>query len=344
MSTLKNITIKDVARECGLSTASVSYVLNNKKPMPEATKKLVFDTAKKLNYSPSYTARSLVMKKSNLFGIVIPQTEPGSAMVFDNPFYTEILSSIEFNARKSGYHIIISGTEADETYLKLAIQRNLDGIILIGAYPKDFYVGLRDSKIPIVLVDSYIEEHRFHSVKINDRLGGYKATKYLIENGHRQIAFVSGQIKEGGVHKHRFDGYCDALEEFKIPIKKENILTFETGFEKGMILAEKLTELKDVTGAFCTADILAMGLIKKLLEMGKKIPDDLSVVGFDNLNVSKYYPFGITTINQNIFEKGKVAVELLIESINQPNLGKRDVILPVEIVERGSVVDINHKK
>lgn len=130
-----NVTIKDVASEARLSIATVSYVLNQKENLPEETKKLV--------YVRNYSARSLVSKTSILIGVVIPQVEPGKEMMFENPFYSEILSSIEYNARKRGYHVMISGSNADENYFKLANQRNLDGVILIGVYSENFFRGMK---------------------------------------------------------------------------------------------------------------------------------------------------------------------------------------------------------
>ena len=207
---MNNITIKDVAKETGLSTATVSYAINGKKSLPEETLKIVFDAIEKLGYVKNYSASSLAGNTSNLIGVVIPQTEPGKAMVFENPFYSEILSSIEYNARQKGYHVIVSGTNADEKYFNLANQRNLDGIIIIGVYSADFYEGLKKSNIPIVLVDSYLNTHNYDLVKLDDFLGGYKATRYLIDHGHKKIAFISGTLKEGGVNVARFDGYKKA--------------------------------------------------------------------------------------------------------------------------------------
>lgn len=334
---MKRVTIKDIAQETGLSIATVSYVLNGKNNVLEETKSIVNDAAKKLGYVRNFSARSLVMNRSNLIGVVIPQTEPGSAMVFENPFYSEMLSSIEFHARQIGYHVIVSGTDADEKYYNLARERNLDGIIIIGAYSNSFYEGLKNSNIPIVMVDSYIEEQQFKSVKLEDCQGAYLATSYLIEHGHTDIAFLAGNLKDHGVGERRLEGYEKALNEHNIPFKKENILTLNTDFDSGRKLGKRLVETTKATAAFCVADILAFGLMKELNSMGIRIPEDISVMGFDNLKIGEYCSPGLTTVGQNIFEKGEKAVELLINSIEEKENNVKEIILPTTIVERESV-------
>lgn len=331
------VTIKDIAKETGLSIATVSYVLNGKDNVLEETKKIVQDAADQLGYIKNYSARSLVMNTSNLIGVVIPQTEPGHAMVFENPFYSEILSSIEYHARLIGYHVIVTGTDADEKYYNLAKERNLDGIIIIGAYPDEFYDGLKTTRTPIVLVDSYIEGEHFHSVTINDIEGAYSATQYLIDNGHKDIAFISGGFKNGGVCEKRCQGYRNALKDSRIEVKKENIITEYTDFDSGMHMAKKMIQETNVTAVFCSADILALGVIKQLTEMGIKIPEDISIMGFDNLGIARYSTPGLTTVGQDVFEKGKMAVELIQKGIHTKNIETQEIVLKTKIVIRESV-------
>lgn len=334
---MSRITIKDVAREAGVSTATVSYVMNGKKSIPTQTQELVFSAAEKLGYVSDYSARSMRLNQSNLIGVIIPQTEPGRQMVFENPFYSEILSSIEYNARQSGYHVIVSGTNADETYLKLARQRNLDGIIVIGMYQGESYEELRKTNIPIVLIDSYVDDHYFHSIRIDDRYAGYIATRHLIENGHRRIAFLSGALKEGGVMQQRLAGYADALREYGLPLDPALILEENVGFDAGRHLARCMCKLSDVTAAFCAADIIAAGVIKELNEKERLIPERYSIVGVDNLNLASYSIPGLTTVGQNVYQKGATAVQLIIEAIADPCTGKQERVLPIKLIERESV-------
>ena len=199
----KRATIKDVANEAQVSPATISYVLNNKESISAETKERVLEAIKRLNYVPNLSARSLAANTSKLIGVLIPQTEDSSMLMFNNPFYSEIIGGIEYGARVNGYHVLISGTNADESYLRLAKERNLDGIIIIGMYPDDFFNELKKTQIPIVLIDSYCSDHYFHSVQINDRYGAYIATKYLLDKGHRSVALIAGEVKKNGVVEKR---------------------------------------------------------------------------------------------------------------------------------------------
>ena len=337
---MRKVTIKDVATETGLSIATVSYAMSGKKVLPPETVKLVTDAIEKLGYVKNISASSLVSNKSNLIGVVIPQTEPGRAMVFENPFYSEMLSSIEYNARLQGYHVIVSGTNADEKYFTLAKQRNMDGVIVIGAYPEDFYEGLNRSNIPIVLVDSYLDNHEYKEVKLDDVYGGYIATKYLIDHGHKKIAFMSGKVKDGGVSARRYQGYINALKENDIPVKPDYIFHGNVDFEEAGILAKKIVEKTDCTAIFCMADIMAVGTINELNRLNVKIPDQISVIGFDNLNIANYCTPGLTTIGQDIFMKGKMAVDMLSKAIGEKEMQQEECVLPVEVVERESVASV----
>ncbi len=331
-------TIKDVAREANVSPATISYVLNGKESISEETKLRVHKAMEKLNYIPNLSARGLVKNTSKLIGVVIPQTEPGSTLLFNNSFYSEIMSSIEYYARIQGYHVLISATDANESYFKLAKQRNLDGIIIIGAYPDCFFMDIKKTQIPIVIIDSYFEDHYFHSIQINDRYGGYIATKHLLDKGHRRIGIFTGCIKEGGVVKKRYDGYVDALKEYGLPVKQTDIFEGTVDFDSGLKLAKNLLDKKsDITAVFCIADILAIGAMKEFHNRGVRIPEDISIMGFDDLVISRYVSPSLSTIHQNIEEKGESAVRLLLNSMNGAQSGKQELILPISLIERDSV-------
>lgn len=338
------VTLKDVAKKADVSSATVSYVLNGKKSISAETKKRVWDAIESLDYVPDLSARSLTMRDSKLIGVVVPQTEPGSKLMFQNNFYSEILGSIEYHARLHGYHVIISATDANESYMTLAKERNLDGIIVIGMYPDEFYQQMKKTRIPIVLIDSYCDDHYYHNIRIDDAYGSYLATKYVLEQGHRKIAFFSGQLKENGVMKKRLIGYQQALAEKQVPFCPEYVFEGKIDYDSGIQLAENLLDAKlPATAVVAAADILAMGAMKGFYERGVKVPDDLSVMGFDDLEISKYLTPGLTTIKQEISQKGERAVEMLFKNIQEPNLTKQEQILPVSIVERSSVKSIKQK-
>lgn len=331
-------TLKDVAQLAGVSTAAVSYALSGKRPISEETKRRIQAAVEQLDYVPDLNARGLSMRDSKLIGVVIPQTEPGDRLMFQNSFYSEVLGSIEYYARQNGYHILISATDANESYLTLAMKRNLDGIIVIGMYPDEFYQEMKKTKIPIVLIDSYCNDHYYHNIRIDDAYGSYLAARYLLENGHREIAFFVGQLKESGVMKKRLLGYQQALQEFEVPYREEYVFEGQVDYESGITLANRLLQSQlPVTGIVAAADILAIGVMKGLYENGKKIPEDYSIVGFDDAEASRYLTPGLTTIRQQISLKGQRAVELLLKHIEDPALPKQEEILPLQLVQRESV-------
>ena len=337
----KRITMKDVAKEAGVSVATISYVLNGKESISEETKERVMVAIKKLNYVPNLAARSLVNQSSGLIGVVIPQTEDSNMLMFNNPFYSEMIGSIEYQARIQGYQILISGTDADEGYIRMAKERSLDGIIIIGMYPDHFYNELKKFNIPIVLVDSYCEDHYFHSVQVNDRYGAYIATKYLIDHGHRSIGLLAGMLKCRGVVEMRYNGYCDALKEYGIPHRSDLIFESKVDYKSGMEMGEQVIKSsRRPTALFATADIMAIGAIKRMTQLGASVPEDISVIGFDDLNIAEYFNPGLTTVRQEIKRKGQEAARIILECIGNPSAGKQEIILPLSIVERESVLSI----
>lgn len=335
-------TLKDVAQLAGVSTATVSYALSGKRTISEETKRRINEAIAQLDYVPDLNARGLSMRDSKLIGVVVPQTEPGDRLMFQNSFYSEVLGSIEYYARQQGYHILISATDANESYLTLAKKRNLDGIIVIGMYPDDFYQQMKKTQIPIVLIDSYCNDHYYHNIRIDDAYGSYLATRYMLDNGHEHIAFFAGQLKENGVMKKRLLGYQQALSEFKVPYRKEYIFEGQIDYNSGIDLANKLMGSGlPATGVVAAADILAIGAAKGFFEAGKHIPDDYSVIGFDDVEISQYMTPGLTTVRQQISLKGQKAVELLLKHIEDPTLPKQEEILPLQLVVRGSVKKLN---
>ena len=334
-------TLKDVARRAGVTTATVSYALSGKRPISEATKQRVMAAIAELDYVPDLNARGLSMRDSKLIGVVVPQTEPGERLMFQNSFYSEVLGSIEYYARQQGYHILISATDANESYLTLAKKRNLDGIIVIGMYPDEFYQQMKKTQIPIVLIDSYCNDHYYHNIRIDDAYGSYLATRYMLECGHTEIAFFAGQIKENGVMKKRLLGYQQALEEFHVPFQEAYIFEGQIDYASGIALANRLLDAGlPVTGVVAAADILAIGAAKGFFERGKRVPDDYSLIGFDDVEISRYLTPGLTTVHQQISLKGQKAVELLLKHIEDPSLPKQEEILPLQLVVRGSVKKI----
>lgn len=349
-SVKKQVSVRDVAREAGVSPATVSYILNDTPGLsftPE-TRQRVLAAAEKLHYVANQAAKTLGsgraegIVQSKLIGVVIPQTEnkrKESHIMFGNPFYGTFLSAVELEARRAGYQLILSGTNPGQSYIDIAKSRTLDGVIILGAYPSDDEAEYKKYKIPAVLVDCYgSSDSFFYSVRTDDRLGGYLATKYLIEQGHRRIAIVTGELKAHGVNSERYLGYLDALREAGLTPSQDDVFEGLVGYDHGLEAAKTLARThRDLTALFATADITAIGLINGLHEAGLRVPEDVSVIGFDDVEYAKMCYPGLTTIRQNIMEKGRQSARLMIEAVQDHSLPRAEWIIPMELIERGTV-------
>lgn len=350
----KQVSIKDVAREAGVSPATVSYILNATPGLsftPETCER-VMSAAEKLHYVANQAAKTLGSSRtegivqSKLIGVVIPQTGNDSIespIKFGHTFYGTFISAVELEVRKAGYHLLISGTNPGQSYIDIVKSRTLDGVIILGAYPLEDAEEYKKCKIPAVLVDCYgSEDNFFYSVRTDDRLGGYMATKYLIDKGHRNIAIVTGHVKEHGVNYERYQGYLKALEEAGISPLKSNLfegyVDYGFGAEAAKLIAK---DRMNITAVFVAADITAVGLINGLHGMGISVPDDISVIGFDDTEYAKMCFPELTTIRQNIMDKGREAAHLMIEAVQNRKLPHVERIIPIEVIERGTVKDLN---
>lgn len=349
-SVRKQVSVRDVAREAGVSPATVSYILNDTPSLsftPE-TRQRVLAAAEKLHYVANQAAKTLGsgraegIVQSKLIGVVIPQTEnrrKESHIMFGNPFYGTFLSAVELEARRAGYQLILSGTNPGQSYIDIAKSRTLDGVIILGAYPSDDEAEYKKYKIPAVLVDCYGSgDSFFYSVRTDDRLGGYLATKYLIEQGHHRIAIVTGELKAHGVNSERYQGYLDALCEAGLTPAHDDVFEGLVGYDHGLEVAEELARTRrDITALFASADITAIGLINGLHAAGLRVPEDVSVIGFDDVEYAKMCYPGLTTMRQNIMEKGRQAARLMIEAVQDHSLPREERIIPMELIERGTV-------
>ncbi len=344
---MKRVSIKDVAKEAGVSTATVSYVLNGsqQETISAETIERVYKAVRELNYIPNQSARSLISRSSKLIGVIIPQTEPGKEFMFSNPFYGSLLSAIELTARKNGYHLLLSGTQSDQRYVNIARNRDVDGVVVVGTYPSKQLDELKQMDIPIVLIDTYVTDEAFHTIGISDRFGGYMATRHLIDKGHRRIAFVSGSIREHGVNEKRYRGYCEALNEAGIPLDEQLLYIGAVDYDYGIQAAwEWRARKQGETAAFVTSDMLAMGFIKGVKQTGLSVPRDISVVGFDDLEIARMTDPGLTTIHQDVVEKGRCAAQLVIDGVREKGMSRQENILPIHLVERESVKDMKKEK
>lgn len=332
-------TMKDVAKHASVSVATVSNVLNNvAHKTTEATRRRVLHSVRELSYKSHMTARTLSTTKSNLIGLLLPEVSenstPGSILK-DNPFYSEIMSGIEYQARMLGYDILISCIKSADYALELVDNHRLEGIVIIGQYNDEFWREIMAIDIPIVVIDNdkNIKEG-VHNVGIDDELGAYLATKHLITLGHECIAFGSGEIGDTKVNGKRLVGFKKAIKEGALDMRKCPVIEESVSFIGGTTVGHIL--LKDhayVTGVFATADIMALGIMKIMHQFGKIVPNDLSIIGFDDLNICQYTYPTLTTIRQDVYKKGVEAARILINKVGG-DLEMKSQVLPVELIVR----------
>ncbi|ERI92405.1 sugar-binding domain protein [Clostridiales bacterium oral taxon 876 str. F0540] len=336
------VTLKDIAREANVSVTTVSNVIhgNYKRVAPETVEKIKM-IIERDNYVPNMTARSLVNKLSKIIGVINHVVPEKSGNFISDPFHSVVIEGIEKKLREKGYYMMIRTVYSEEDLFSLLRNWNIDGLIIIGLFQDDFFEKLAKANIPFVLIDSYIDNKKVLNIGLDDCKGGYLATKYLIDKGHRNIVFASPIIKKNGVVEERLIGYKMALKEAGIPFEDKNVYQQEITITEGIELGHKLSRRTDITAVFATADILAAGIISGLNEQGKSVPEDISIVGFDDLYISSLTAPRLTTIHQDPQKKGKVAVETLVSVIEGTSIENNNIVLPVSLVERHSVKDIN---
>ncbi|OQB39868.1 MAG: HTH-type transcriptional repressor CytR [candidate division CPR1 bacterium ADurb.Bin160] len=337
----KRVTIRDIAKASGVSISSVSNVINGKdNKLNPATKERIVAVMKELKYEPDFTAQCLSSGKSRLIGIIMPISE-GSKNVKENPFYFEFMLGVESVATNAGYDVLISGIVREKGYRDFILRRNLDGIILVGRFDEHVYSELEEIGIPVISVDHDQREiTNCQNILTDNYAGGVSAANWLVEKGHKKIGIVTGPMI--GICKDRFEGFRDGLAGKGIELKKENIIMTEVSYNGGISIAEQTAAL-DVTAVFVVADIMAFGVMNILSKKGIKVPEKLSIIGFDNVVTCMFITPGLTTISQNVLEKGKNAAARMLKRISRDDLEQSDIIMPVEVIERESVKEIKKK-
>ena len=333
----KKVTIYDIARYLHVTTATVSYALNNVSKVSEETRKQVLDAAKELGYSRDYNAVSLSTGKTHLMAVFLPLEDIYRAFL-ENSFYGEFLGSFEKQIQRYGYDLLIEPLMSEKDLLPWLRGRGVDASAVIGVFPKHYYKAFKTIGKPLVLVDVFDENClEFNNVRIEDKYGSYMATEYLIKNGHQNIAFVSGNVFNSVVDQRRIDGYKEALEEYHIPFKEERVYVSEVASDGGLAISKLLMENKDVTAVVCAADSIAIGIMNGYRSSGKDIPNDLSIIGFDDILSARIVYPALTTVKQNIAEKGRLAAKLLLDDLKNKELNHKILTLTPELVIRGTV-------
>jgi LacI family transcriptional regulator len=318
------VTIKDIARELGISPSTVSRALKDHPDISPETKRLVNELADKLNYQPNIVALSLRQSKTNTIGVIIPEIV--------HFFFSTVISGIEDVAYSAGYNVILAQSNESQareiTDIKALFNSRVDGMLMsVSRETTNFehIESIISKGVPIVFFDRVYNSPQASKIIVDDFTGAKEATLHLIEQGCKRIAHLEGPPNLE-ISKHRLDGYKEALAEHKIPFNKDLVASCPSGtIEEGRAAAEKLLTLKSRPDAiFATNDPAAMGAMQAIKAAGLKIPKDVAVVGFSNWIFSSLLEPPLTSVDQPGFEMGQEAAKLLIRQIEKQDKDDQD--------------------
>ena len=329
----KKVTIRDVAAAAGVSHQTVSRVINNRPDVAEETRRWVWQVIEELGYQPSAIARGLASKRTYTLGLITAD--------FSDFFFTQVIVGAEVEARKHGYFFMLCSTErnpADEPeYLKLLTERQVDGILFARPSTEEdsrHIVSLIQQGVPLVTTAYWLSGEKLTVVDVDNVDGGLQATECLIELEHRKIGMITGPDGWKSVND-RTQGYKLALERAGIPFDASLIEHSDWSYQGGYeAMGRLLAKAPKITALFAQNDQMAIGAMRALYEAGRKIPDDVAIVGYDDVPAAAYSQPPLTTIRQPMQQVGEVATRLLIELINDPDAGRKEVLLKTELIRR----------
>lgn len=338
------MTIKDIAKRCGVSISTVSRVLNNHPDVSAAVRKQVLAVIEAEHYVPNSSARDLVKSQTDTIGLVVRGV--------GNPFYVDVIHAIERKVAQAGYALVVHYIYSDEDEVRAGAElirsKKLRGLILLGGcfdYSSDDIALLSVPFVCCTFTNSFgsLAEDAYSSVTINDREEARKATKLLLDHGHRKIAIVLKSVQDGSISELRYQGYCQALEDTGLSLDPE--LVEETndfspeGAHDGIY--RLLKRRSDVTAVFTISDAMAMAAIKALHDNGKQVPADCSVIAIDGITMSAYTIPTLTTLVQPKEQMGEEAVDILVDLIENESKN-RHVVLNTTIRLGGSVARLGN--
>jgi LacI family transcriptional regulator len=328
------VTLKDIAIRAGVTSATVSMVINNKPNISETTRKKVLKIAKELNYYPNVIARGLATKKSNSIGVIVPNLA--------SSFVVRVLQGIKSTNRDIEYTVQLFDTvgqreRESQLFQRLARERRIDGVILISSMVTEEELNVfAEESVPSIIVARRCEH--LDSVYVNNEQGAYDATEYLINKGHSNIACVISR-KPGIPTAERQVGYLRALRDHQIPFCDELLLEVDDdGMEDGIEIFGRLRQaVPKVTAVFVPAgDMVAIGIIKEAKREGIKVPEELAIVGYDDIPAAEVIEPALTTVRQPKLEMGDYAINMIVDKIEGRETGMKHKELPTKFIIRES--------
>ncbi len=329
---MERTTLKDIAKLAGVSPKTVSRVINNDNYVSKDTKSKILEIIEKNDYIPNIAARSLVIKRTRTLGLIIPNLE--------NPFYSRLSRGVIQTAERDNYSIIVCESKFDnligEKYLRMLIERGIDGLLIATLDLENIFVDkLLKIKMPFVIMTCKIEKPEVNYVIANDYEAGRQVVEYLISLGHRRIAFLKGPNVYSS--NERFKAYRDVMEKNKLEIKEYfitgQILDKNDAYKEVKSL---LTMHKDITAIVGNNDYTTLGAIKAIYELGLRIPEDISIIGYDDIDIADLLSVPLTTVHYPKFRCGEMATKLIIDMLENDKYESKKIILDTYFVKRKS--------
>lgn len=325
----KFVTIKDIAERAGVSINTVSRALNNKPDVSQETREKVLRIARELGYIKNSGAIAFRKGATRTIGVIFEDSS--------NPFYAEVFRGIEATARKYGYQVILMNTERDYIRERQAVEtllgKRVDGIIISPTqFGSEDIDQLQKLNFPFVILGVHFEKIMLDEVYSDDFKGGYLATKHLLERGRKKILMLNGYMYKS-VAQMRYNGYLKALREFGV--EPYYMVEIEEGYESAF---NKIMELKDLEydAIFCFNDVFAIAALKALRILGRKVPEDVAVVGYDDISYAEFVHPTLTTVRIDKYLEGVIAFEMLYERLSGIREEPKQVVLDVELIVRES--------
>ena len=323
--------MSDVAKKAGVSSATVSRIINGQSGFTVATEQKVLNIIQEMGYKPNAVARGLVNKQTHTIGVLLPSVS--------NRLASALLKGIENSAHRMDYSVIICNTESDGKrtieYLDVLSEKQIDGIIITSEWLKDVYEeAITAMKIPVVLALTASSHLQIPYIKVDDFQASYEATTYLIEKGHKEIGMISGSKDDKLAGLPRIEGYKQALSDNRLAISEGRIAYGDFAYKSGIrCMEELLIRSPELTAVFAASDEMAVGAISCAYKKGVNVPGDLSIIGYDDTQDAEMAIPPLTTVHQPIYEMGERAVTMLLNTEE----AVENIIMPHHIVERDSV-------
>jgi LacI family transcriptional regulator len=333
----KRASITDLAQQLNISVSTVSRALNGHSSISEATTKRVVQLASKLGYQPNNMAAGLRRGRSNMLGVIVPH--------IDGNFFSQVVKGIEAAASKAGYHVLICQSNEEVAHerenLETLMNAQVDGILVsMSRTTHEFkhFEKVRQRDIPLVFFDRILDGHHVSAVVIDDRAGGYRATRHLLDQGYRRIAHFGGP-QHLNIYKNRRQGYEDALRERGLPVDDDLIFICDMRMGDGTVAMKQLLKLVQPPDAiFSASDLTLVGALEVLKQRGLRVPEDVGLAGFSNELFSQLTEPKLTSIDQHCELMGQSATRLLLEIMEEKGrpFAARQVVLQPELFVRAS--------